>query len=238
MTSVVYQLPTTAKFAQMILDNCAPLSCSSAISLSAKSFLSYRTVTNIEAAQRVVENQPTPHHDIRFMVGFSLKELLPPYPTSVAETTIFDDNPPRKRKAVEQGSSSQPESRAKIQAPSHPSHLSGVSPSSQPKMMLLGNVLDSSTAQQDSAIPGAEAHPVWAPTFDVFGEAMRSNVAILLVGGGMGAKVATSLCQATRLPVDMAEWKGSTDQEVIDNLWGGLMMVRDFPLMFFVSIFV
>ena len=105
-------------------------------------------------------------------------------------------------------------------------------------MMLLGNVLDSSATQRDSAIPEAEAHPVWAPNFDVFGEAMRSNVAILLVGGGMGAKVASSLCQATRLPVDMVKWKGSTDQEVIDNFWGGLMMVRDFPLVFFVSIFV
>ncbi len=104
--------------------------------------------------------------------------------------------------------------------------------------MLLRNVLDPSAAQQDSAIPRAEAYPVWALTFDVFREAMRSNVAILLVGGGMGAKVASSLCQATRLPVDMAKWKGSTDQEVIDNLRGGLMMGRDFPLMFFISIFV
>jgi hypothetical protein len=46
----------------------------------AKTFLSYRKVTNIEAAQRVVENQPAPHHDIRFMAGFSLKNLLPPHP--------------------------------------------------------------------------------------------------------------------------------------------------------------
>jgi hypothetical protein len=58
------------------------------------------------------------------------------------------------------------------------------------------------------------------------------------MGDSMGAKVASSLCQAAQLPVDMAEWKGSTDQEVIDNLQRGLMMVRDFPLVFFVSVFV
>uniref|UniRef100_A0A2N9ELK0 Uncharacterized protein n=1 Tax=Fagus sylvatica TaxID=28930 RepID=A0A2N9ELK0_FAGSY len=82
-------------------------------------------VTNIEAAQRVVENQPAPHHDIRFMAGFSLKELLPPRPISTGETAISDDNPHRKRKAVELGSSSQPESRVEIQAPSRLSPLSG-----------------------------------------------------------------------------------------------------------------
>ena len=112
----------------------------------AKTFLSCRKVTNIEAAQRIVENQTAPHHDIKFMAGFSLKNLLPPHPTSTAEVTASDDNPPRKRKAVERGSSSQPEARAETPAPSHPSPLSGVNPPFQPRMTLLGNVLDPTTA--------------------------------------------------------------------------------------------
>ncbi|GMY31518.1 hypothetical protein FCV25MIE_26760 [Fagus crenata] len=44
------------------------------------------------------------------------------------------------------------------------------------------------------------------------------------MGDGMGAKVASSLCQAARLPTDMAEWKRSTNPKVIDNLRRGLMM--------------
>jgi hypothetical protein len=195
-------------------------------------------VTNIKAAQRIVENQPAPHHDIRFMVGFSLKNLLPPHPTSAVKATISNDNPPRKRKTVERGSSSQPKSRAETPTPSCPSPLSGVSPPSQPRMTLLGNVLDLTAAQRDFDVPRAETHPIWALTFDVFGETLRSNAAILPVGDSMGAKVASSLCQEARLPVDMAEWKGSNDQEVIDNLRRGLMMVRDFPLGFSISVFV
>ncbi|GMY34278.1 hypothetical protein FCV25MIE_29520, partial [Fagus crenata] len=37
----------------------------------AKTFLSCRKIANTATAQRVVENQPALHHDIRFMAGFS-----------------------------------------------------------------------------------------------------------------------------------------------------------------------
>ncbi len=36
----------------------------------------------------------------------------------------------------------------------------------------------------------------------------------------------------------MVEWKGFNDQEVIDNLRRGLMMVRDFPLGFSIFVFI
>ena len=78
-------------------------------------------------------------------------------------------------------------------------------------MTLLGNVLDPTVAQQDSYLLRTKTYPVWAPTFDVFGEALRSNVAILPVGDGIGAKVASSLCWVVWLPVDMVGWKGSSD---------------------------
>ena len=117
---------------------------------SAKTFLTCRKVKSIEVAQRVIENQPTPHHDIRYMIGFSLKDFLPPRPTPAVETAVPKDNPPRKRKAVERGSSSQPEGGAKIQEIPRSSPLSGPSPPSQPLMMLLGNVLDPSAIPRDA----------------------------------------------------------------------------------------
>ncbi len=164
------------------------------------------------------------------MIGFSLKDFLPPRPTPAAETAVPKDNPPRKRKAVERGSSSQPEGGAKIQEIPRSSPLSGPSPPSQPRMMLLGNVLDPSAIPRDAVASGSGNDLVWAPSFEVFGEAVRSSAAILPMGDGMGAKVASSLCQAARLPTDMAEWKRSTNPKVIDNLRRGLMMVRIFPL--------
>ncbi|GMY32586.1 hypothetical protein FCV25MIE_27828 [Fagus crenata] len=139
------------------------------------------------------------------MAGFSLKELLPPCPTPAAETTVPEDNPPRKRKAVKRGSSSQPEDGVEIQEIPRPSPLSGASPSSQPPVTLLGNVLDPSVIQRDVDASGSGTDSVWAPSFEVFGEAVKSSAAILPVGDGMGAKVASSLCQAARLLTDMAK---------------------------------
>ncbi|GMY31475.1 hypothetical protein FCV25MIE_26717 [Fagus crenata] len=102
------------------------------------------------------------------MIGFSLKDLLPPRPTPAAETAVPKDNLPRKRKAVERGSSLQPEGGGKIQEIPRLSPLNGPSPPSQPRMLLLVNVLDPSVIPRD---------------------AVASSAAILPMSDGMGAKV-------------------------------------------------
>uniref|UniRef100_A0A2N9HBU6 Uncharacterized protein n=1 Tax=Fagus sylvatica TaxID=28930 RepID=A0A2N9HBU6_FAGSY len=62
-----------------------------------------------------------------------------------------------------------------------------------------------------------------APSFEVYGDLVRSDATVLRTGGA-GSNTATALSEVARLPVDMAVWKQSTNQEVINNLHRGLMM--------------
>uniref|UniRef100_A0A2N9JAV3 Uncharacterized protein n=1 Tax=Fagus sylvatica TaxID=28930 RepID=A0A2N9JAV3_FAGSY len=119
--------------------------------------------------------------------------------------------------------SSQPEPPINLEDSGRGALPSGATESNQPQMTLLGNMLDPDAPHLGSGSSRAPAQ-AWTPSFEVFGDPVRSDAAILPVGGGMGAKVASSLCQVARLPIDMEEWGRSTDQEVIDNLRRGLMM--------------
>jgi hypothetical protein len=57
--------------------------------------------------------------------------------------------------------------------------------------------------------------------------------------GGTGSSTASALCEVARLPVDMDVWGKSTDQEVINNLRRGLMMVSNtFQISSFILVFV
>uniref|UniRef100_A0A2N9FPL1 Uncharacterized protein n=1 Tax=Fagus sylvatica TaxID=28930 RepID=A0A2N9FPL1_FAGSY len=119
--------------------------------VSAKTFPACRKVENIKVTQSVLENQPAPHHDIKYITGFNLKGILPPRPSTDGTETV----PPAKHQQW------------KTKAPSHP---------------------------------------------------LRSNAALLPIGDGIEPRVGSSLCQVACLPVDMEEWKRSSNQEVIDNL--------------------
>jgi hypothetical protein len=57
------------------------------------------------------------------------------------------------------------------------------------------------------------------------GDAVTEADCILPVGDGHSASVASALSQAVRLPLDMEEWKKATDDELINNLRRGLLMV-------------
>ncbi len=48
---------------------------------------------------------------------------------------------------------------------------------------------------------------------------------ILPVSNVCSALVASALSQVVRLPLDMGEWKKATDDELINNLSRGLLMV-------------
>lgn len=202
---------------------------------NAKTFLACRKVKDLKAAQSILENQLAPHHDIRHMSGFNLKGLLPPRPLAEASGSAPPtDLQPRKRKAPAHGASSQPEPPIDLEDSRQGALPSGATESNQPQMTLLGNMLDPDAPHLGSGSSRAPAQ-AWAPSFEVFGDPVRSDAAILPIGGGMGAKVASSLCQVARLPIDMEEWGRSTDQEVIDNLRRGLMMVNLLPRSSFTS---
>jgi hypothetical protein len=66
--------------------------------------------------------------------------------------------------------------------------------------------------------------PVWVPTLEAAGERVRTDATVLRTGGS-GSNTATALCEVARLPGDMTVWRQSTNQEVINNLRRGLMMV-------------
>ncbi len=63
---------------------------------------------------------------------------------------------------------------------------------------------------------------------------MRSDATVLQTDGTR-SNTASALSEVVRLSADMAVWKQSTNQEVIDNLRCGLMMVSSLicsPLFF------
>ena len=58
--------------------------------------------------------------------------------------------------------------------------------------------------------PSRAPTPVWAPTYEVFEDPVRSNATIMVVGE-VGSNVASTLSEVARLPEDMAVWGKSTD---------------------------
>ena len=179
---------------------------------SARTFLSCKKVTDKDAAQQKLENQPSSHHDIRHMTSFSLRGLLPPRPSSrgpIMGASVPIEEPSRKRKAPTRESPSPLGSLEGGYSFSSQSPLGGPVPPSRLRMTLLGNVLAYQNGQSILGLSKASTTTIWAPSFEVFGEAVRSNTAILPVGDGHGTVVANSLCQVARLPLDMDECKRS-----------------------------
>jgi hypothetical protein len=72
--------------------------------------------------------------------------------------------------------------------------------------------------------PSMEPAPLWAPSYEVFRDPVRSDATVLRTGGA-GSNTASALSEVARFPADMAVWKQSINQEVIDNLRRRLMMV-------------
>ena len=179
---------------------------------SARTFLSCKKVTDKDAAQQKLENQPSYHHDIRHMTSFSLRGLLPPRPSSrgpIMGASVPIEEPSRKRKAPTRESPSPLGSLEGGYSFSSQSPLGGPVPPSRLRMTLLGNVLAYQNGQSILGLSKASTTTIWAPSFEVFGEAVRSNTAILPVGDGHGTVVANSLCQVARLLLDMDECKRS-----------------------------
>jgi hypothetical protein len=68
--------------------------------------------------------------------------------------------------------------------------------------------------------------PRWVPHMEYRGrDAVTEEDCILPIGDERSALVASALSQAVRLPLDMGEWKKATNDELINNLRRGVLMV-------------
>jgi hypothetical protein len=158
------------------------------------------------------------------MSRINLKKLLPP-PRVQAEASKF--TPPgdlirkRKRKGASKGETSCPEPQIipeVLRTETSQIEVDDLPPTIQP-----GIELDPSVPSKYFE-PSKEPAPLWVPSYEAYGESVRSDATVLKTGG-VGSNTVSALSEVARLPADMVVWKQSTDREVIDNLRRGLMMV-------------
>jgi hypothetical protein len=196
------------------------------------SYLACRLVPDLEAAQANLENQALPAINIRDVIdgvlpnmsGINLRNLLP----TRREEGMSENVPsssrqaPRKRGRTE--SSAGP---SRPTADPLPSSATPEAPGADQHLTQLGNVVRSGMLlRSGSQARGERSVPRWVPHMEYRGgDAVTEEDCILPVGDGRSASVASALSQAVRLPLDMGEWKKATDDELINNLRRGVLMV-------------
>ena len=194
---------------------------------SARSFLQCRQVKNLAKALVNPANKSPEPHDIRGMAGINLKKLLPPRHEAETSEPILPLK--RKRKGAAKGEASQAVTLAT------PATTPAASKKTEARPVLPGIDTLPSTVDEDVEvvgpfIPGHDPSmaevlpPFWAPPLESQGERVRENATVLRTGGS-GSNTASALCEVARLPGDMEVWRKSTNQEVVNNLRQGLMMV-------------
>ena len=194
---------------------------------SAQSFLQCRQVKNLAEALANPANKSPDAHDIRGMAGINLKKLLPPRPEAETSEPILPLK--RKRKGVAKGEASQAVTFAT------PATALAASKKPEARPVLPGVDTLPSTVDEDVEvvgpfIPGHDPNmaevlaPFWAPPLESQGERVKENATVLRTGGSE-SNTASALCEVARLPGDMEVWRKSTNQEVVNNLRRGLMMV-------------
>jgi hypothetical protein len=190
---------------------------------SAKSFLLCRQVKDLVAAKANPANQSAPAHDIRHMAGINLKKLLPPVRTQAeASDPVLPGERKRKRKGPSKGESSHSETLATPVVLTAEASLTGVDtlPSAdETNVEMVGPFIP-----DKGYGPSTGLAPVWAPSLEIFGELVRSDATVLRTGRSR-SNTTTALSKVARLPGDTAVWRQSTNQEVVNNLRRGLMMV-------------
>jgi hypothetical protein len=211
---------------------------------SARTFLQCRQVRNLAEALANPANQSPPAHDIRDMAGINLKKLLPPTrPQAETSELILPLERKRKRKGALKGEASQ------AVAPTDPDTALAASKKPEARPVLPG--VDTLPSNEDADVevvgpfvPSRDPNssevlaPFWAPLLEAQGERVRTDATVLRTGGS-GSSTTTALCEVARLPGDMDVWGKSTNQEVINNLRQGLMMVScAFQIHSFILIFI
>ena len=91
----------------------------------------------------------------------------------------------------------------------------------------LGNVIRPGMLLRSvSHVHGDRSVPLWVPNMEYRGGgAVTEEDSILPAGDEHSGSVASALSQAVRLPLDMGEWKKAPDEELINNMRRGALMV-------------
>ena len=164
------------------------------------------------------------------MAGINLKKLLPPIRTQAVDS---EPGPPlerkRKRKGAPKGEASQAATSAAPDTAPAASETVLTRPV-LPGIDIIPSNEDADVEVVGPFVPGPDPNsstvlaPFWAPSLETQGERVRTDATVLRTGGSKSS-TATALCEVARLPGNMDVWRKSTNQEVINNLRRGLMMV-------------
>ena len=194
-----------------------------------KSYLACRLVKDIQAVRANPTNLALPAVDIRKlldldapnMAGINLRNLLPTRSHEGTSENVPAPSQPARSKRARVESSAGPSRPASSALPNpSASEVQGTVHVTQ-----LGNVVRPSMLLQSGVqSQGEGSAPKWAPPMEYRGEdAVTEADCILPVSNARSASVASG--QAVRLPLDMEEWKKAADDELINNLRRGLLMV-------------
>jgi hypothetical protein len=175
------------------------------------------------------------------MAGINLKKLLPPRPQAETSEPILPLK--RKRKGAPKGEASQAAASTEPDTASAASKMPEARPV-MPGVDTLPSTEDADVEMVGPFIPERDPissrvlAPFWAPPLEAQGERVRTDATVLRTGGS-GSSTASALCEVARLPIDMDVWRKSTNQEVINNLRRGLMMVSHaFQIPSFILMFI
>ena len=196
------------------------------------SYPACRLVPDLAAAKANPENKALPTIDIRDVVdgtvpdmaGINLRNFLPIRREEGRSENVpsSSQQAPRKRGRTESSA-----------GPSHPtadplpSSAAPEAPGADQHLTQLGNLVrPGRLLRSGSQVRGERSVQRWIPHMEYRGgDAMTEEDCILPVGDEHSALVASALSQAVRLPLDMGEWKKATDDELINNLRRGVLMV-------------
>jgi hypothetical protein len=196
------------------------------------SYLAYRLVPDLEATKANPENDALLAIDIRDvidgtapdMAGINLRNLLP---TRREEGTSGDAPSSSRQASRKRGRTESTAGPSRPTADPLPSPAIFEAPGTDPLLTQLGNTIrPGMLLRSGSQVRGDRSVPRWVLNMEYRGgEAVTEEDSILPVGDERSSSVASALSQAVRLPMDMGEWKKATDDELINNLRRGVLMV-------------
>jgi hypothetical protein len=157
------------------------------------------------------------------MSGINLRNLLPRSREGTSESVPAQSTPARSKRARVESSA----------GPSRPATSAQPGPSASAAqgtvhVTQLGNVVRSGTPLRSGIRSAGEGSTrLWAPRMEYRGaDPVTETDCILPVSDTRNATVASALSQAVRLPLDMEEWRKAADDELINNLRRGLLIVH------------
>ena len=187
---------------------------------------------DLEATRANPENNALPAVDIRDvidgtapdMAGINLRNLLP---TRREEGSSEDASSSSRQASRKRGRTEGTASPSRPTVDPLPSPVIPEAPSTDQHLTQLGNIIcPGMLLRSGSQVRADRSVPLWVPNLEYRGGgAVTEEDSILPVGDERSGSVASVLSQAVRLPLDMGEWKKATDEELINNLRRGALMV-------------